>query len=157
MPNVFYVLRDGSHGTASHYPEGSLPIGETQYNLISENPELIAVRVEGTVVHIGPSLISYKTAGTAAVRREIKQHIPDESRLNHLARAVLCDQGCFDEQSGMMLTPIEASANLTVLNRRHNELLHMQAKYIAKVNQAPGFFEVDDVLSEFEQTLQGSV
>lgn len=157
MPDVYYVRRDGSHGAASQLPDGAVAIGEAQYNLITENPGMIDVRVEGTVVHIGPSLISYKNAASEAVRREIQQQIPDESRLNHLTRAVLCDQGCFDAHSGLMLTPIETSANLTVLNRRHNELLHMQAKYIAKVNQMKDVYAVDDVLSEFEQTLQGSV
>jgi len=157
MPNVHYVNRDGSHGTASQLPDGALPIAEAQYNLIAENPGLIDIVVEGSVVHIRPSLISYKNLALASMRREIQQHIPDESRLNHLARAVLCEQGCFDSTSGLMLTAIETSANLSVLNRRHNELLHMQAKYISKVNAAADVVAVDVVLDAFERTLQGIV
>lgn len=157
MPNVYYVNRDGSHGAATQLPADALPIGEDQYNLIAENPGLIDIRVIGSVVHIGPSLISYKNTAAAAVRREIQQHIPDESRLNHLARAVLCEQGCFDVTSGLMLTPIETSANLDVLNRRHNELLHMQARYISKVNAAENVIVVDEILDKFERTLQGIV
>lgn len=157
MPDVYYVRRDGSHGAASHLPDGAVAIGADQYVWLRDNPGLIEARFEGAVVHIGPSLISYQSAASEAVRREIQKRIPDESRLNHLARAVLCDQGCFDSHSGMMLTDIETSANLSVLNRRHNELLHVQARYIAKVNAAKDVVAVDDVLTAFEQTLQGIV
>lgn len=157
MPEVYYVNRDGSHGAATHLPSGALAIGEAQYELVRDNPGLIDIVVEGSVVHIRPSLISYKKTAAAAIRREIHQHIPDESRLNHLARAVLCDQGCFDVTSGLMLTSIETSANLSVLNRRHNELLHMQARYISKVDSADNVITVDDILGQFERTLQGIV
>lgn len=153
----YYVNRDGSHGAASQLPDGALPIGFEQYQLLRENPGLIDVKVEGNVIHIGPSLISYKKSAAESIRREMKQHIPDETRLNRLARAVLCRQGCFDETSSLLLTFEETQGNLESLNEHLNSCLYLQAKYISKVDLAEGVLEVDGILNQFERTLQGIV
>lgn len=158
MPNpVYYVLRDGSHGVATEPPVDSLVISADQYQLLADNPGLIEVKVVGNVVHLAPSLISYKKSAVASINIELQQHLPDEARLNRLARAVICRQECFDQESGLLLSLVEARGSLEYLNQRSTDLLYAQAKYNAKVNAATNVVDIDVILGEFEQTLQGIV
>lgn len=160
MPNqsqIYYVTRSGAHGAASQLPEGALEIQEQQFLLISENPGLIDIKVTGDVVHITPSLISYKNAALANMRSQVAHVQPDEIRLNRLARSVMVQQGCFDETSGLMLTADETLGNLQALTERLNTVLYLQHKYTTKVNACDNVVEVDRLLEAFERTLQGSL
>lgn len=154
---VYYVNRDGSYGAATVQPPDSLAISFEQYSLISENPDLIDVSVEGSVVRIIPSLPSYKNTAVASIKAEIAKHMPDDVRINKLFRAVALDRGCFDEVSGLQLDYEEAKGNLVALHERQDAMSYLQHKYTNKVMQALNVVEVDQHLTSFERTLQGSV
>lgn len=158
MPNpVYYIHRDGSYGVSTNVPQDAIAISEDQYQLIANNPGLIDISIKDNVVHLAPSLICYKKSAITNMQTELHQQLPDEARLNRLARAVICGQECFDQESGLLLSLVEARGSLEYLNRRNTNLLYVQAKYNAKVNAATEVIEIDAILGEFEQTLQGIV
>ncbi|MNQ69296.1 hypothetical protein D3C85_838840 [compost metagenome] len=160
MPNpqtCYYVNRDGSYGAATHPPEDSLPIGLEQYQLIQENPGLIDIRVEGSVIHITPSLISYKNATKANLRTIITNNMPSQMRLANLFRAACMHTGCFDEETGKLLDAEETAETAEALHLRYNDLLYLQHKYIAKVDAATDPTEIDRIFDTFERTMQGTL
>jgi hypothetical protein len=160
MPNaqaICYVTRDGAHGRSSELPEGAIAIGEEQFNLIAENPGLIDVRIEGTVVHIRPSLFSYKKQTIATIKILVQKHIPDEARMNNLFRAAVQHIGCFDYESGLLLDKDETAGNAEALHLLYNDLRYLEHKYISKVNAADDVQDIDRIVEAFERTIQGIV
>lgn len=156
-PSVYYVTQDGAHGCATQLPDGALEIQQTAFELIRDNPGLIDVRVKGNVVHVTPSLISYKNTATAQIRVAVAHVLPDESRMNHLARSVMVQQGCFDVSTGLNLSADDTLATLAHLNKLANDVLYIQHKHTHDVNNAEDVLEVDRILDLFDQTLQGSL
>ena len=152
-----YVYPDGSHGRASYLPEGAYQIGEEYYQIIEDNPDVVDVTVEDGVVHIRPSLISYKAKACVAVRADIAKAMPGEQRLNRLHRAVTARQGCFDAESGLFLDDKETVGNFNALVMLSNQLLYLESKYLSRINLALDVHQVDHYLEMFQRALQGTV
>lgn len=155
--SICYVNLDGSYGRATSLPEGAQEVGEEVLLLLEENPDLIEIRVEGGLIHVTPSLISYKAEACGHVRRGITEVIPGEDRLNRLMRSSVLGIGCFDVESGLYLDKDETQGNFQTLVQLSNDLRYLEAKYISKINQAPDATTVDHHLDVFQRTLQGTV
>ena len=154
---ICYVNLDGSYGRATRLPEGAQEVGEEVLQLLEENPDLIEVRVEGGLIHVSPSLISYKAEACANVRRAINTQVPGDERLNRLMRSTVLGIGCFDAESGLLLDEKETRGNFQALVQLDNDLRYLEAKYVSKINKAPDVTTVDHHLDVFQRTLQGTV
>lgn len=155
--SICYVNLDGSYGRATSLPPGAQEVGEEVLQLLEENPDLIDVRIEGGLVHVTPSLISYKAKACASLRLDIAKACPSEERLNRLMRSAVLNIGCFDVESGLLLDEQETQGNFKALVQLSNDLRYLEAKYTSKINQAPDVTTVDHHLDVFQRTLQGTV
>lgn len=84
----YFVASDGSHGSADYEPQNVNLIDKATYDLISENRDLLDIKVNGSQVIITPSMSKYLSVVNLRLDRYLESARPSFQVLQELNLAI---------------------------------------------------------------------